>query len=272
MTMKSLPVVVLALSALLVASTASMADSLTFGELTSLFRYDPQISLDIHERTLPDKNGIGVLDISFASADGKTVDAFLLLPEGDGPFPAVIFVHWGFGSRSQFLDEANLLAQTGVGSLLVNAPFGDSRTHFVQSIVNLRRAVDVVASYRQIDPHRIGYVGHSWGGTLGGILAGVENRIRAFVLMAGFPSYADYAKRKDLESFAGDRYVGHATPAAIFFQFAEADAIVTREAAERYFDAASEPKTIRWYPQATHKFRNEEARADRLKWLLKKLN
>ena len=35
-----------------------------------------------------------------------------------------------------------------------------------------------------VDPERLGYVGHSLGATWGGALAGVEKRVKAFVLMS----------------------------------------------------------------------------------------
>lgn len=256
----------------LAATNIPVTEKYAPNELIDQFHYDSQIPLDIREQKLPDKYGISVFDISFASVNNKRVDAFLLLPRGKGPFPVVVFVHWGFGSRSQFLEEANLLAQFGVASLLVNSPFGDSKDHFIQTVINLRRAVDLLVSYQLIDPVRIGYVGHSWGGTLGGILAGVETRIKAYVLIAGFPSYAEYANRKDLEQFAGVLYVGHSSPAALMFQFADEDAFVSREAGERYFNAGGEPKIMRWYDHTTHKFKNEKAQLDRLEWLRKKLN
>jgi len=236
-------------------------------QLKTLFRYDLNTPLVFEERVISDEAGTSVLDVSFASANNMKVAAFLVLPSAKESVPAVVFVHWGMGSRSQFLDESKLLAQTGVGSLLVSAPFGDSREHFIQSMINLRRAVDLLASDLRIDSTRIGYVGHSWGGTLGGILAGIENRIRAYVLIAGFPSYATYAKRSDLEEFAGIHYVGHATPASLMFQFASEDAFVSSEAARLYFESGSDPKTIHWYEHTTHKFDNEQAQLDRLNWL-----
>jgi dienelactone hydrolase len=241
-------------------------------QLQALFRYDLMTPVEVEEKVISDEGGVLVLDITYASVNKKKVDAFLVLPSIKRPVPAVIFVHWGFGSRSQFLHESKLLAKTGIGSLLVSAPFGDSKEHFVQTIINLKRAVDLLVADQRVDSTFIGYVGHSWGGTIGGLLAGVENRIRAYVLIAGFPSYAKYARRDDLKLFAGIYYVAHSAPAALMFQFANDDEFVSREDAEQYFEAGGEPKVIRWYDQTSHKFSNESARADRLEWLGKMLN
>jgi hypothetical protein len=57
----------------------------------------------------------------------------------------------------------------------------------------LRRAIDFVPSRPEVDPRRLGYVGHSFGAMFGGILAGVESRVAGFALMAGVGSFADVA-------------------------------------------------------------------------------
>jgi len=241
-------------------------------QLNTLFQYDQKRPLDLEEKVLSDETGMTVHDVSFAGGHNREVNAYLVLPVAKQPVPAVIFVHWGMGGRSQFLAEAKLLAQTGLAALLVSLPFADSRKHFITSIIHLRRAVDLLTSDPRIDAKRIGYVGHSWGGTLGGILAGIEDRIRAYVLMAGFPSYANYAKRSDLDEFTGMYYVAHARPAKLMFQFAVEDTFVSNEAARIYFESASDPKTIHWYKHTTHKFDNEQAQLDRLNWLGTQLN
>ena len=241
-------------------------------QLKTLFRYDLSKPLDVKEKVMSDKDGVRILDITFTGVTKKDVDAFLVLPSGKRPVPVVLFVHWGFGRRSQFLDESKLLAKTGIGSLLVSVPFGDSKQHFIQTIIKLRRAIDLLVADQRIDSTRIGYVGHSWGGTLGGLLAGIENRIRAYVLMAGFPSYAKYANREDLEILAGIHYVAHSAPAALMFQFAGDDAFVSRDDAEQYYETADEPKAIRWYDRTTHNFDNETARLDRFNWLHEQLD
>jgi len=241
-------------------------------QLNTLFQYDVKRPLDLQEKVLSNEAGITVYDVSFAGANNREVYAYLILPVAKQPVPAVIFVHWGMGGRSQFLAESKLLAQTGVAALLVSSPFADSRKHFITSIINLRRALDLLTLDRRIDATRIGYVGHSWGGTLGGILAGIEDRIQAYVLIAGFPSYARYAKRSDLDEFTGMYYVAHARPAKLMFQFAIEDKFVTNEAARLYFESGSDPKKIHWYKDATHKFDNEQAQWDRLNWLGTQLN
>src|SRR5215831_18965291 len=57
-----------------------------------------------------------------AGPNGGLVAAYLVVPSGKGPFPAVIYGHWCMpGSekknRTEFLDEALVLAHSGVISL-----------------------------------------------------------------------------------------------------------------------------------------------------------
>lgn len=114
------------------------------------------------------------------------------------------------------------LARAGAVSISIDAPWarpepwktedeGGHITHpevdrdiYVQTVVDLRRAVDILLSRNDVDPKRIGFVGHSYGATWGGVLAGVEKRIRTYVLMAGLPDVADFTPSgaKDMDSIS----------------------------------------------------------------------
>ena len=52
-------------------------------------------------------------------------------------------------------------------------------------IIDLRRAVDLLASRSDVDPERIAYLGVSYGGMMGGLLASIEDRLQAYVLIVG---------------------------------------------------------------------------------------
>ena len=71
-------------------------------------------------------------------------------------------------------------------------PEHDRQEH-TKTTIDLLRAVDLLTSRSEVDAGRIGYVGHSFGALFGGILAGVEKRIKAFVLMSGVGSFTDVA-------------------------------------------------------------------------------
>ena len=188
-------------------------------------------------------------------------------------------MHPGAGDRSSFLSEAIALAEAGAVSLLPEAPFArpapwtrrydpadstNDRNLEIQNVVDLRRGIDLLCSRPDVDKTRLGYVGHSYGAVHGGVLAGVDRRIRAFVLMGGEGTPAADLRDTTLEASrafgAGlsadqlDRYlgamepldpihyVGHVAPAALLFQFVHFDVFIDERQALAYAAAGSQPK------------------------------
>src|SRR5713226_1242695 len=91
------------------------------------FDYDSKAPLNIQEASLEHRGNVAIHDISYASPKGGRVPAYLVVPEGKGPFAAVIWGHWywrssEFFNRKEFLDEAVALARAGVVSLLTTGP------------------------------------------------------------------------------------------------------------------------------------------------------
>jgi dienelactone hydrolase len=210
------------------------------------------------------------------------VTAYLVLPAGNGPFPALLYLHAGMMDKDQYLDEAVLLARNGVVSLLIDGPLSSTRARridpfdlpkvrdaYIRTVVDLRRGVDALESLPQVDPDRMGYVGHSYGATWAGVLAGLETRLGAYVLMAGYAQVSenDSPQVPELDAI---RYLPFAAPAAYLFQFAENDAFIDHEEAQLYFDMANEPKTILWY-DTDHLALQHVSQADRLRWLAAQL-
>jgi pimeloyl-ACP methyl ester carboxylesterase len=136
---------------------------------------------------------------------------------------------------------------------------------WLQDVVDIRRAVDALVDHYVAPTAHLGYVGHSYGATMGGLLAAGERRFRALVLMGGFASLSDairHPKRGEagdahsaqvMSAMDAERYIGHAAPAALLFQFAQFDRFVTVEQANRYAAAASSPKQVKWY-ECGHEF------------------
>jgi dienelactone hydrolase len=268
-----------------------------------LFDYDSKAPFDFHDNGAQDISGIAVHDISYASPKGGSVPAFLVVPPGKGPFPAVIFVHWGQGNRTEFLSEALILARSGVESLLIDGTFnrpggaGDDFTHpekekqgYIQLVTDIRRGGDLLQSCREVDGKRIAYVGHSYGATWGGALAGVEHRICAHVLMGGLPQLGDLSDNKwiweqitkkytkeQIEAYKKAyapleprNFIGLAPPSTVLFQFAERDQFITPNLAKIYWEAAREPKLQKWY-YTSHEFNDPKALIDRDQFLEQQL-
>lgn len=297
------PLLVIALLSLTVA-----AQSKDFVKLRRMFEYDRRLPLDVKEIGVENRDGIQVHDISYASPKGGRVTAYLVVPPGKGKFAGVIFMHMRPGSRTNFLDEAVSYAHMGAVSLLIDAPFsraGESKrdfdptvTHpeidraiYIQTVVDLRRGVDLLLSRRDIDGQRIGFVGHSFGAHTGVLLAGIEKRIKGYVIMAGAASLTEFLRTSTVPGVVEVRnsltkpqqenyfttlaavdpinYVTHVAPSTLFFQFGKRDTYPTEQSAARYFQVASDPKTVKWYD--TGHALNDEARHDRVTWLEKQI-
>jgi pimeloyl-ACP methyl ester carboxylesterase len=251
--------------------------------LMRLFDYDQTTKLDIHEANVVSSDDFQIRDISYESPKGGWVPAYLVTPTGEGPFAGIIFLHPGGGDRGYFLDEAKKLAKRGAVSLLIDDNFsakGRATDHdrIIRIIVDLRRAVDLLIARSDVDSQRIGFVGHSYGANLGGVLAGVEQRIVAYVFMSGNAhlsqdliglfnmtpqeesQYIQFMAQLD-----GIHFIGHAAPAALLFQNARHDALNSEQAVLDFHQTASEPKLVKWY-DAYHQL-NEAAEQDRAEWL-----
>jgi dienelactone hydrolase len=267
-----------------------------------LFDYDANAPLGVEQRSKHAVGPVSVYDISFVSPKGGRVTSYLVVPPGDGPFAAILFVHWGQGDRTEFLSEAVRMAERGAVSLLIDGPFvrpdaerganmlnpERERDQWVKGVVEMRRAIDVLAARKDVDARRIGYVGHSYGATFGGVLAGVEKRIKAYALMGGLPSltifddpvwgsfwkdYTSEQKQKYAEvirPIEPVRFVGNSSPASLLFQFAYHDRFISEQAAKQFFEAAGQPKQIKWY-YCSHEFNDPQSPVDRAEWLSQQL-
>ena len=287
-----------------------------YNQLLQHWDYDKGAPLDIKQAGMQEREGITIYDISFSSPvgdrsaavgpNGGVVTSYLVVPRGKGPFPAVIYGHWCMpGSekknRSEFLDEAMVLAHSGVLSLLPDhvsahpgfvedkAPINEQQIAVeVQQDVNLRRSADLLVARKDVDPKRIAYVGHSCDATAGGFLSGIDKRFKAFVIMAGdlsievdkttkeFQEYRQKVGPEKLDAFMtkfawmdAGKYVSHAAPAAMFVQYATDEPFLKAETAKRQFQIVSEPKRLKIY-EAPHAL-NAEATRDRIAFLEEQL-
>ncbi|PYT19528.1 MAG: acetylxylan esterase [Acidobacteria bacterium] len=150
--------------------------------------------------------------IEFASGDGDRVPAYLFLPRpAKLRGPAMLCLHQtvaiGKGEPAGIGGKPNLhygveLAERGYVVLAPDYPnFGDYKidayslgyaSATMKGIRNHRRAVDLLVSLPEVDPRRIGVIGHSLGGHNSLFLAAFEPRIGAVVTSCGFTSFRKY--------------------------------------------------------------------------------
>jgi dienelactone hydrolase len=288
---------------LLVGASASPAQD---PELLRHFDYDRTTPLNIKRIAVAHRGHADVYDITYDSLQGGVVPAYLVVPNSRGPFAAVIWGHWywensSMRNRKEFLDEAIVLAQGGVVSLLTDGPIvrpghvesddplnEQQNIDLVQQVVDMRRGVDLLLARKDVDPKRVAYVGHSYNAVVGAILSGVDRRFKAFVLMAGTmsdevtmktPEYQAYRQKvgpEKLDAFVAKyswtdqgKYVSHAAPAIVFLQYGSQEKFLNAERALQYAAIVSEPKRFKLY-DAPHAL-NAEARRDRIAFLAEQL-
>lgn len=287
---------------LISASTLLAQDS----ELASHFHYDQHAPLGLKQIGVQHREHANIYDITYASPKGGVVPAYLVVPKGRGQFAAVVWGHWYWDNssmrhRRQFLDEAVVLAQAGVVSLLTDGPVArpghiktedplDERvaTDFLQQVIDMRRGVDVLLARRDVDPKRIAFVGHSYNAGVGALLSGLDRRFKCFVLMAGVLSDEITRQTKDFQEYRQKvgpdkldaliakyayldqgKYVSHAAPAFVFLQYGSQERFLNAERAVQYAAVVSEPKLLKIY-DAPHAL-NAQARRDRMQFLTEQL-
>jgi dienelactone hydrolase len=283
----------IALSLLLLTSVASGAEILA----PTSFAYDAKAPLDLRDEAAPQPKGdVTVRDVSFAAAAaGERTRAFLVVPKQADKRSAVLWVHWlgepKTTNRTEFLDDAVELARTGTISLLVDAQW--SAPHWfktrttdgdydasIRQVKDLRRALDVLLAQPGIDPARVGFVGHDFGGMYGSLLAAVDSRAKVYVIMAVNTSLSEWFLLGTQPKSKTD-YVAKMAPleptlylakarGAFLFQFAKKDEYVTKAHADEYVAAAQGDKQAVFY-DADHGLDVPAAHQDRLTWLRAKL-
>jgi dienelactone hydrolase len=301
---KNVAIVLICLGA---AQTAGAEDN-NFDDLKRMYDYDRRQPLDVQEKLLHERDGVKVYDLSYTSPKGGRVTAYLVVPEGKGPFAGLVFGHWGPGNRTEFLPEATLYARAGAVSLLIDYPWvrpapwrkrlkeaddpESDHQAFVQAVIDLRRGIDLLSSRPDVDPKRLAYVGHSFGAQWGAILSAVDNRLKGVVLIGGIPDQAaiyrdnddpavvEYrattpkekqeAYLKSSERTAPVRYVPHAM-CPLLFQFARYERYFDKAAMDRYEQAARQPKEVKWYDTG-HELNDVQALVDRAAWLRDKVS
>jgi uncharacterized protein len=167
------------------------------------YDYDAALPLNAVLKPLDQNTTSTRFRLDYDSIHDQRVPAIIAIPKRfAAPYPVVILVHGSGGSKNAdyIRDISMTLTHNGYATLSIDTQYhGDRkrpgrngeihmpdsftmRDAWVQSVVDLRRAVDYLETRDDIDHARIGYLGFSQGGMLGAVLGGLEPRISAFCL------------------------------------------------------------------------------------------
>jgi dienelactone hydrolase len=272
--------------------SAGLAMAQAPNDLAAMYRYDRTVPLDIQMTETAARNGYKLFSISFALPSAGRMAGFLIAPIKPGRKPGLVWMH--SSGAIGFLGNAVVMAKAGAVSLLVGEADGLkggtpelARDQLIADVIGLRRAVDVLESRADVDPSRIGFVGHSSGAMMGAVAVSIDERFRAAVFEVGLlgvgvhiatsPGTWAQGLRKELGdqlphfleviSVVDDKnYIGHAPPIPKLFQSARYDPGVPLKDSEDFFNIASQPKELRWY-EAGHDVDDPGAISDRVRFL-----
>ncbi len=247
------------------------------------YQYDMDYPFDSQILGSREDRGCTFLDLKLESVHDQYVPAVYVRPQEGDTYPAIIFLHGRGGSKEDVNELVPLISQQGYAAMAIDCQYHgernprdkniyspypySNRETMIQTIIDCRRAVDFLESRTEIDESRIGLLGGSMGGILGTLLAAVEERIRASVLMLAGGNWkiiASKSEHRDARALRGVdvnmdtmadimapvdplKFVDLISPRPVLFQLGRRDRIVPAETGEILFQAAGEPKEVDWY-------------------------
>lgn len=203
----SIAIVAVALAARGAEPTSAPSQAFSVAETYNQKPFDYQMKLSA------ERHGYRVYRVTYASPivtevePNNTISADLYLPDnikpGDPKRPAVINLHVLNGNMQATDLACSMLAMRGIPAVMFTLPYYNERAKpegwevllrepklfmsmVCQSIEDVRRTVDLLASRPEIDPKRIGVAGISLGSILAASSASVDPRIyRASLFLSG---------------------------------------------------------------------------------------
>lgn len=252
-----------------------------------IFGYDKALPLSPQETPAEETAEYRVIKVTYRSARDQRVPALLILPKQprEERLPCVILMHGLGGDKRMFQMLWGPLTRAGFALFAIDAqyhgerkPSDDipffgmypyrARDALIQTVIDLRRGVDYLQTRKEIDPDRIGYIGASMGGIIGAMFAGVDERVKAPVLLVAGGDWKILMERSTLSMWRDAarnnpqqiqealrvmdvvdpvNWVGRIAPRPVLFINGDADDVVPVESNKALHNAAGEPKKIVWY-------------------------
>jgi dipeptidyl aminopeptidase/acylaminoacyl peptidase len=202
--------------------------------------------LGSHNEWLSQKKLVRFDDVSFKSADGTSIDGFVVKPPDFVPgrrYPTILRIHGGpvyqfshefmadwqaYAARGFVVVAANPRGSSGRGFEFAKAIYADWGNKDVQDVL---AAVDHVVAVGIADPGRLGVGGRSYGGILTNYVIASDTRFKAAVSGAGASNWAAlyghdmYSREYELE--LGTPWTRREVWDRVSYPFLHADRITT---------------------------------------------
>jgi dienelactone hydrolase len=195
----------------------------------------------------------------------EMVPGLLLVPAGPAPVPGVVLLH-GFSSRKERMADSigRVLLETGIATLAIDLPAHGARDGrsdelslrnplaLVQkwrlAVREANAAISFLASHPAVDAQRLAIAGYSVGAFLALAVAADNTLVRAVALAAGgdLPEQTPFVSL--VRTVADPRRAARALAGRPLLMInGRRDRTVTPAQALSLFEAAREPKEMRWY-------------------------
>ena len=185
-----------------------------------------ELTPDGEERRLTDFNReirssgglVGPDNFVVESAPGVEVDAWLYVPEGDGPFPVLLNIHGGPASEYgfYFFDEFQVYVSAGYAVVACNPRGSEGRgREWLRAVTgdgwgrvdveDITAVVDeALRRDTRLDPTRVGIMGGSYGGFLTAWTTARDPRYRSAVVERALIDWESFGGTSDINrDFAG---------------------------------------------------------------------
>lgn len=232
---------------------------------------------------------------------GTNVKAYYVKPTTIPITGIILFTHWlaskPDANRTQFLSEANELAQFGFASLLVDTFFANwpkakkkwtgtdaqfDKSLVIEQVQQLKYCLRWVTNEHNQNIEKLILVGHDFGAMFNTLLLSNEPLISGFVFMAGIGDFSDwFTMRKKMTDNERNDYINKMKDVApiehialggkvqYLFQFGTKDkSFVPKVKSDKLIEKVQAKQIeVKYYNEGHAIHNNEQATSDRINWI-----
>lgn len=160
---------------------------------------------------------LGGKEMTVKIANGNyEIPAIITLPEGTGPFPAVVMLHGTGSDKNEAGGGYDMLApafaKAGIAAIRIDfIGSGDStgdykNYNFTTAVADANAAYDYLAKMPEINKDKVGVMGWSQGGTIALLAAGQNPVFQSVLTWAGEPDLSDMLPKEAYETAQKDGF------------------------------------------------------------------